>query len=273
MAIDKSDYRCAFATVFTHAEELLLSAKQHPNTLKQYLKSWQEIAEKAAEVDNLALQDVILLFIDASGLAFKKTKDAANLSEEQWQLLKKWDNLFARYINAPDDQQIALDLIKCLNDPLLAMGLEPEDELMLLDGFQPVIKQLTSYSKPEAANEDELIAEKMSIWEKLTVLLTEVDLNIQETLAQRMTDPAEIHVESLRHYLESWSVIAKIIDAENEAALSRITDIVALFIEFSCQLFNQTNNLNHQQQELLKQWHYLFGLTLKYMVVSNLQEP
>lgn len=266
MAIDKSDYRRIFDTVFTQAEKLLLNAKEHPDVLACYLESWLEIAKKATELNNPALQDVILLFIDASSSAFKKTKNISELTNAQWQLLKKWDSLFAHYIDTPDNQQIALALIQCLNDPLLAMGLEPEDEQMLLEGFFPVIQQLNPDEQQEkiilhseVTQNNAVNIEPISLWKKLNILFREVELNLQEVLIQQINISTLTYSEALKHYLESWDAIVQVIDAEKNATLSQFLEIIFLFIDFNHQLFNQTDNLTNEQQAVLKQWHYLFN--------------
>jgi chemosensory pili system protein ChpA (sensor histidine kinase/response regulator) len=263
MAIDKSDYKRVFATVFTSAEELVVNAKSQQNALKQYLENWTEIAEKATEVNNLALQDVILLFIDASSSSFKKIPHPDDLTETQWQFLKKWDNSFANYINNPSDQQAALTLIQCLNDPLLAMGLEHNDEIMLLDSFIPVIRQLTDNSKPVADKATAAIAESVSVWQKLIISFKKAYLNLQELCDKQNNSSPESCNEILKHYLTNWKTIAQIINTENNDNLEILLEIITLFINFNVQLFDQFTHLTNEQQKLLKQWHNLFGHYLK----------
>ena len=257
MAIDKSDYRQVFAAVFVQAENLLRDAVCHPDALKHYLESWQEVAKQAAELNNPALQDVVSLFIDAIDYVFKTRATFDCLTDAHWQLLKKWNSLFADYINAPDDQPSALALIQCLNNPLLAMDLSSEDEKVLLESFLPVIKQLSTIAIEDSQ-------QQLSVWEKLTVLQTETDNIFQKLLKQNNQDSDKEYPETVKQYLESWKLVAELIEAEqNDLPLIKILDIISLLIEFSCQLFNQTEWLNSDQQAALKQWHNLFASYIK----------
>ncbi len=263
MAIDKSDYRHVFATVFTDAEELLLNAKHHSDTLTQYLQIWRGVVEKAAKLDNPALQDVVLLFVDAADFAFKQTTDAGSLPDAQWQLLKKWHSSFVEYANAPDDQNLALTLIQCLNAPFLAIDLTPEDEKVLLDSFLPVIKQLNADSKQTVTTKEDSNEKLLSAWEKLAVLFQETDVNFQELPTLNSEDSEEDYSEAVKQYLESWKAVVEFIEAEQEQTLAKILDIISLLVEFSCQLFNQTGRLNTEQQAVLTQWHNLFASYIK----------
>lgn len=168
MAIDKSDYGQVFATVFTDAEELLLNAKHHPDTFNQYLGVWREVVEKAGKLDNPALQDVVLLFVDAADFAFKQTINTDSFPDAQWLLLKKWNSLFAEYVNAPDDKNLALALIQCLNQPFFGLELTPEDEKMLLESFLPVIKQLNADSKQTVVSDEEPREKLLSVLGKVS---------------------------------------------------------------------------------------------------------
>lgn len=262
MAIDKSDYRRVFAPTFADAEQLLFNARRHPDALGHYLGNWQKVAEKAAEVENLALQDVISLFVDACSSAFKST-NIDSLPDVEWQLLKKWDSLFADYVNAPDDQNLALTLIQCLNTPFLAVDLTPEDEKVLLDSFLPVIKQLNTDSKQTVTTDEEPNEKQLSVWEKLAILFQETEVNFQNLLTLNSQDAEEEYSESVKGYLENWKSVAEFIDAEQDEALVKILDIISLLVEFSCQLFNQTGRLNAEQQTVLKQWHHLFSSYIK----------
>lgn len=263
MAINKSDYRQVFTTAFTEAEDFLFAAKQNHDALSQYLKSWQDIAEKAASLNNPALHDVVVLFVDAVDSAFKKTIITDSLLDTQWQLLKKWNRLFDDYINAPDNQESVLALIQCLNDRLLAMELSWEDEEILLDSFLPVIEQLIADNKQDVIPYKDSQKLQLSTWDKVTILMAETEAFFQELLQKNHQYDEREYAEAVKHYLNGWKIIAELITSEQDEPIVKILDVISLLVTFSCQLFTQTERLNTEQQDVLQQWHHLFSSYIK----------
>jgi HPt (histidine-containing phosphotransfer) domain-containing protein len=256
MAIEKSDYKDVFAATLANAQQLLPHVKQDDDALKQYMALWSDCAEKSAALDNFALQDVILLFVDASLFAFEKNDTAELLTNTQALFLQQWQYSVVNYINAPDNQETALALIKCLNNPVLAMGLEPEDELMLLDSFISVIDNLASVTT-EQTQLDGSESGTISIWEKLAIALQATQLNLQEIVDYCDYDSEDF--DGLKQYFSHWKVIAHLLEQETDARFSNLLEIVVLFIDFNSQLFNQTEHLDALQQVLLMQWHETFS--------------
>jgi chemosensory pili system protein ChpA (sensor histidine kinase/response regulator) len=261
MAIDNSDYRRVFAADLTQTEKLLAEAKQHPNALKQYLRSWQEIAEKAAEVDNLALQDLVLLFVDALDSAFNQD-DIAKLPDEQWQLLAEWQSLFTRYIQNPHQQDCALALINCLNNPVSAVELTPEDVQMLLDSFVPVIQQLQANHQniveaPPA--EDSATFVTISLWSKIQPLFANTATDLQQAAihSQDLINLEAALKVDLQQYLDDWLAVAQQIERSGEQL--GLLDLVLLFIEVCRQIFEQPKNFDNNLQTVLNEWHSLFS--------------
>lgn len=167
MVTDQSVYQPVLATVFTHIERLLNSANKDNQALHDYLESWQTMAELTEEINNFALQDIILLFLEFCEQIFNSVE---KLTDKQKQLLSKWAILFENYIKTPDDPQTINSLISCLNDPLLKTQLSADDKAMLLQSFH-----LTGV-KRQAVDEEILLDEI----EPLAGLL----INSKETLLE-----------------------------------------------------------------------------------------
>ena len=257
MATDKSDYQRIFATAFTKAEELLENAEKKDTVLSQYLDSWLEIAEMTTELDNFALQDVILLFIEYCSDVFNS---AESLTDEHWLLLKKWETSFEDYIKSPDNIQTANVLIQCLKEPLLAVEskLSTADEKMLLDNFTLVAKQLDNATQKNSVESDNLI------WNELALLFDEAVLSLQNIWIQQAINDEQAFSESLKLYLQSWKSITEVIEShQEEESWNSLLDIVLLFIEINTQAFNQNEALNNDQQNVLNRWHNLFNSYLK----------
>ncbi|NOQ35989.1 MAG: hypothetical protein GQ569_08845, partial [Methylococcaceae bacterium] len=259
MATDKSDYQRSFSTVFTKAEELLTNAGKSDNALSQYLDSWLEIAEISAELNNFALQDVVLLFIETSNEAFSSLK---LLTDEHWQLLKKWDTRFENYIKAPDNHHAATSLVKCLSEPLLGAQLSPADEKMLLGGFTLVSKQLRNSARQ--VTEEKQAIKPSSSWDEVSLLFNKAILNLQDVFAQKIIHDKQLFEESLELYLQDWQKIADLIESKAEQQpWMGLLDVVLLFVDINTEAFNQDKALSDEQQGILNKWHNLFSSYIK----------
>ncbi len=256
MATDKSDYQHVFAKVFTKAEELLANAEKNGNALNQYLNSWDEIAELAAELNNFSLQDVILLFIEGSNEAFASPGE---LTAGHWELLRKWDTLFEDYIKNPDSAEKAAGLIECLGHPLLATELSEADTEMLLDGFTLIARQLQGPANPAAAT-----TMTASCRDKILFLFDEAVLNFEDIFSRQSIDDELTLSENLKLYLQDWQDIAGVIENEaQEEPLSGLLDIVLLFIEINTLLLNQQQVFSDEQRAAIGTWHDLFDDYIK----------
>ena len=252
MAIKKSDYQRIFTHVFTRADELLTHPEAHSNALSQYLASWEEIAEKAVEVDNFALQDVLLIFIDLSHFSFQKVQ---KLDETQFNLLNKWDDLFGDYIESPENLSAAKALISCLNDPLLAAGLLPKDEKYLLDAFEVISEQLILEEAKTVGD----------FWQQLSNVFDKTESNLNSLLAHQTAHDSSAFSESLQQYFQNWHSIANILELElqqNEKWLN-LLNISLLFIDVSSHTFDRIIRFTNEQKAILTRWHNLFDSYLK----------
>jgi hypothetical protein len=253
MAINKLDYQHLFLPLLNQAEQSLADGNTgiHSEAFQDYLALWEEIAQKTADLDNMVLQDVVLLFVDASSQAFK---DAKQLTPQHHQLLQKWQLLFKNYIHSPEDENAALALIQCLNAAPLAMELTEQDERVLLAGFIPVIENLT-YN----AVDDIILSNRTSLstWEQIAPVFDKADVILQDILTADLITQPQFLIEHLNNYQLTWTKITQLVEYNNDAI--GLFDSLLLFNALCQQLITQDNPPNYEQLALLKRWHNLFA--------------
>ncbi len=255
--INQADYQHFFLPLLTQAEQSLIDVNMGIKNAEfsVYLTLWEEIAQKTADFfNNNALQDIILLFVDANSQAFN---DAQQLTPRHNRLLHKWHLRFKDYIQAPEDENNAVLLIECLNAEPLSLELTEDDQRVLLASFIPAIGQLNN----EAFDEIKPKVVAVSIWEKIAPVFAEVDVILQAILTADLNIEQTFLNQNLRKYQWLWTDIAQLIEYENDAVV--LFDSVLLFNKLCQQLIVQQPSPNYEQLALLKRWHNLFTSYIK----------
>jgi len=281
MAIDKTDYQQLILPIFQQIEQCFPAENETvtQQLFTAYLDKWEAIAGKLPELENMALQDVTLLFVDANAHAFNQSNE---LTEQHRALLQTWHTLFNHYLQQPDYQKTILGLIRCLNDEPLLLGLTPQDEEVLAEAFVPVIEAFSvsqsfavinqdpvPESVPPIQNSDNLqtaennaftpinVSKNMAtLWQKLRPFYHHVVVDLTESIVHQQQHDLPKLKASLQRYAEQWLNLAK--ELQLAGGYDGLLDIITLFIEISSQAFRELENFD-KQQLVLKTWQQTFA--------------